>query len=404
MKINAQHARKIVGSAAILAVSAIAASGIEFNEASARIEKAKTPDIKAIEVLRCAVAGLKSKEFVELGLAVCAESMKAEDPMTRMYAMRALGAMADKAALPLLMQAVHDESVPVRIETLRAMGVIGNAETVAVLAEACNSVEAGERGTARSSLAKLQGADIEKTILASAQNKDESPEIRAAAMQALADRGVSSSAPALMQIAREDDPETRAAAFQALGALAGPDTAQALLELTQTLKDEMELQEAAAALASIVKRAGTPDAPIDMIASAIQKAGPDVRVALLGALARTGGAKAAGIVEKRALDKTVPKSEKEDELLAIFENLGKADDFDAFKLLGRLIDAMDARTLDDAYLPEAGVAYLSAAIAMSKQHPEEAAAALQKIIQTAEDKKTAKKAEDAMGFVWTPSF
>lgn len=396
-----------VNVAAATAISAVStAFGIDFKEAAARIEKAASPDIKAIETLRCAEAGLSGKEFAELGVAVCSEAAADANPMTRMYAMRALGAMRDKSAIPVLIEALGDDQANVRIEALRAMGLAGDAEILPVLAEAACSVDAGESQAAIWGMASLRGGDIEAELLKLAADTEELAEIRAAAIKAVERRNAVSATPTLLEIARGTEPENEArlAALATLGALGGLDLAPALLELVLSAKTPADSLGAADALASIIKRAGSPEAETDKIIAAIAGAGPDVKPALAGALALVGTPKAAAKVKEIIYEKTGGKGDAEDKLAVIFGRLGRSGTLDALILLGGCVTDMENDVLDDASWPQAEAAYLEAALALLKIRPEEAAAALKKIVGTSQDKKLAKQAETSVDMAWLPAF
>lgn len=401
MKRGQSKISAVVCSAAAAALLASTARGIEFAEAKTRIEKAKTPDHKAIETLMCVTAGLRSKEFVALGAAVCAEALKSEDVMTRYYAARALAGM-DESALPAVMEAMADKDANVRGQALRAIGNFGGEDALPMLAEAaCAVVDAGEKQIAQSSLAALPIADAEKKLIAYAANADELPEARVAVIKALVMRRATSAVPALLKAAREDpEPSVRVACLEALGELAGIDSAAAALEILKTAAEEPVPLAAADALAAIVKRAGSPEAETARTLKALDGATAEAKPAIIAALALIGGPKPIEKVDDFLSDKSALEQDK----LAVYERLGKAADPEALGFLTRNLEDIQAGITDGALRPQVEAALVAAAESMSKTHSELAIAAFKTIVENADDKKLAKRAEDAMGLAWVPSF
>lgn len=466
------------------ALLALTAFGIEFAEVKTRIENAKTPDYKAIEVLRSAAAGLKDKEFIALGISVCADALKNEDMMTRIYAARALGAMGSPDAIPTLTDALKDQDVNVRIEALRSLGMVGNASVLPLLAGAAESKDNNERDTARSSIKAMPGDDVSKAMLDYAKNTGEKSLVRVEMIGALAERGVATAIPELIEIARNDkDDKTRAACIQALGKLADIGSAGVLLELMENAKTDDERSEAATALSTIIVKAGTPKAEIDKITAKLEKAQPPVRramlktlnlagwpnaketvdglaggefvptllgvvknakadderneaadamaaivrragapedevqsvvsemedaeepalkVALAGALAFIGGESAINAVDMWFDDVDA----KDDEKSAVIARLGKASDLTALTVLGQRIADIDDGIFEAKLKPAIESAYMESAISLAKNH-EEAQEALKKIKEkavAADNKDRAKKADDALVSEWVSSF
>jgi HEAT repeat protein len=225
---------------------------------------------------------------------------------------RVLAAMADRgdpSALPLVKNAARDTAQPVRAAALLALGKIGDASVVMLLAEtAANDasqvpdVDAGRTGgfpdernlqsaagltdgaAARDSLYSLRGAEIDRAILAGIAAAP--PRVKAELIAATADRGLRSANAILLQCAADADRDVRRAAMRALRATASPADAPALLDLLAKASagDRSDL---ARVISSALKRSDTASvAPVTAAWQSTSDTG--LRSSLLAILAQVG--------------------------------------------------------------------------------------------------------------------
>ncbi len=129
-----------------------------------------------------------------------------------------------------------DESV--RAAALKALGALGQAADVPVMARSLVASGAEEKAAARASFAQLKGQDVNPAILA--ELKQAKPEIRAELLGVLAARNAAESVPAVLEAAKDADAGVRLAALEALRILADPSQTAALVALLKAAKDAPE--------------------------------------------------------------------------------------------------------------------------------------------------------------------
>jgi hypothetical protein len=147
--------------------------------------------------------------------------------------------------------------------------------------------EAGltEQATARLSLNRLRGSDVDKAILSGITNQE--PNVRVELIRATAERGMSAATETLLQCAKDPDRGVRRAAVRALRGTAGPSNVPALIDLLASLDAGADRQEAVRTTASALRR--SPAASLGPVISAYRSTTDDgLRFSLLSVLAQTG--------------------------------------------------------------------------------------------------------------------
>ena len=217
--------------------------------------------------------------------------------------LRVLAALAERndavAARPVVAEALRSSTPELRAEAMRALGKVGDASSVPVLAEASANAEGGLQSAARASLSMLPGADVEAALVALIGSS--SGNVRLELIRAAGDRGSAGAAGVLMRVARGEDRDASRESIRALRTLAGPAQAQPLLNLVIELRNAEDRRDAAVALASVIRRSGR--AEIGPVLEAYQ-ASTDVavRVVLLDVMGQVSSADALPVVRTALKD------------------------------------------------------------------------------------------------------
>ena len=111
----------------------------------------------------------------------------------------------------------------------RAVGVLGDATNVALLAERAARTSGEEQAAARASLRVLQGKDVHAEMIGAVKGGDAA--IQVELILALADRRATEATPVLLQMAASQEASVRTASYRALGELAGAGEGEALVAL-----------------------------------------------------------------------------------------------------------------------------------------------------------------------------
>jgi len=143
-----------------------------------------------------------------------------------------LGVLADRSdrsAAPPVAKLIEAQDEVVRVAAIRAMGSLGDASTIDLLAKLAATQGGNVQAAARESLARLAGPGVDERVLAAAAKGE--PAVRSELIRATATRRIAAATPILLKAATDADQGIRRAAFDALAATGQPDGYQKLLEL-----------------------------------------------------------------------------------------------------------------------------------------------------------------------------
>ena len=351
----------------------------------------------------------------------------------------------------LVNRLVGDPEESVRLAATRAVAQLGNAASVGVLVDALK-----ERGPASeavaASLARLQGAGVVAALIKACESGD--PAVRAGVFAILTERRQAEALPAIRKAAAEPDAQTRQAALRALTALGTLDDIAPLVAAVVATRDDAHRELLGRALVGIAGRAADKNACFDPLVAGLGKADDKGKVCLLGVLPTLGGQKGFRVIRtyltaekdvKKAAVRALadwPDNAPLADLLAVAKNdsdrtikilalrgyirvaglAGKpADKLEAFKQAldmseraeeKRLVLAGLAEVEDPAALKlvefgltekplqrEAWQAYEKIGESIGRRYPDEARAALNRVITESGDKRLAEKADKALGKV-----
>lgn len=176
----------------------------------------------------------------------------------------ALGDVGDDAAMPAVLIAADSSEAQVRVAALQALGLLGDGSTVVFLAKRAAMAEGKEAETARASLNRLRAADVDSAIVTAVAA--ESGKAKLILIRSIADRGITSGTPALIEIAGGSDAPARIEALKALRVVAEPSRMPDLVKLLVTAATDADRCEAvttaAAVAAAIPEGSGRADAAL----------------------------------------------------------------------------------------------------------------------------------------------
>ncbi|MEW6357839.1 MAG: HEAT repeat domain-containing protein [Planctomycetota bacterium] len=188
-----------------------------------------------------------------------------------------LAARGDRAAMPAVVEAAKISDEQVRIAAIRALQDLGDASCIGLLVAVAAKTKDAEQATARRSLYRLRGEDIDGAILSAVKNAD--TPIRLEIIAALAERGATAAAPTLLTIAKKDA-AARKEALAALGALADEKSLPALLSMLGEAESSKDRGAVEQVMAKVCARVENKDAAAPLLA-ALPDANVEARNALL---------------------------------------------------------------------------------------------------------------------------
>jgi HEAT repeat protein len=219
--------------------------------------------------------------------------------VAQVHVLTALAFRGDAAAKPTVLAALKSNERAVRAAALAAVGRLGDASSVKVLAEVAASAEEPELSAARQSLYTLRGSGIDGAIISGMAST--SGKVKSELILAIGERATASASDALIKAARETDPDIRREALRALRNVGGAAQTAPLLDMLLEASGAMERRDATQTLASVLRRA--QPAPVAPVISAYNNTqAREAKVSLLEVLGQTSSTEALPVLRAALKD------------------------------------------------------------------------------------------------------
>jgi HEAT repeat protein len=262
-------------------------------QSGAFVARAKAQPEKAPDHLLAALAG-ENAFYRDLAAQVVADMSNATPRYADALAtlptdgqialLRGLAGRKDAAARPAVLALVSHEDGAVRSAAIRALATLGAAEDAAILLKRAAGDEKSDADAARFTLANLNAPGLDDALAQAAAGND--PEVRALAIDLLADRLAPQGVPTAMGALKDESVQVRLAALSAIGKLGTQSEAAALIDVMKRSRDASERKAAADALSAIC--AVQRDELLPLVREAMADADTATQTALLNALLRIG--------------------------------------------------------------------------------------------------------------------
>jgi len=206
--------------------------------------------------------------------------------------LRGLADRGDPTARQAVSELVSSTDPLVKIAAITALGALGNAADVPALSALLVSDNAEVAAAARASLTSIEGEEVDAAIAAAMPSAP--PAVRAELVALLANRRAADAVALAAQALADGDAAVRKAGLDALGLLAGTEQIPGILAVIVGTTDPDERSAAEKALNAVGQRAG--DAALPLVLGAMAGAHAEARMAFLRSAARLGGAGALEMV------------------------------------------------------------------------------------------------------------
>jgi len=255
------------GDSAVGIVLDILRSGDQEMQAAAIAMVKEMPGTEVTEALAKELPNLSAKSQVQL--------------------LSALGDRGDVAARPAVVAAVKSEDQSVRIAALRALGQLGDDSSVELLAKAAAGTKGAEQKTARDSLYRLRGQNVDKVILAAIPKAE--VKIKVELIRSVGQRNITAGVAPLLETAKDSDRKVRIESLRVLKVVAGPENLPALVELLIKAKSSSDRTEAVKTIAAVAHRIADKNRQAASVLTALPSVKETVaRCSLLNVLGRIG--------------------------------------------------------------------------------------------------------------------
>ena len=201
------------------------------------------------EMQAVAIAMAKEMSGTEVTKAL-AEELPNLSSTGQVQLLSALGDRGDAAALPAVLTATKAADTSVRTAALRALGQLGGASSVGLLAQAAATTTGEEQKAARDSLYRLRGPQVDQAILAAIPKAEAGTKVEL--ISSVGQRSIYAGVSTLLKTAEDSDRKVRAESFKVLKVISGPPHLPALVKLlvnVQSSSDRNEAQKTVAAVA-----------------------------------------------------------------------------------------------------------------------------------------------------------
>jgi len=222
-------------------------------------------------------------------------------PKAQQVVIGALTVRGDRAAGPAVAKAAAGGDEGVRLAALSALGTLGGAGQVALLADRAVGPDRKQQDAAKGSLLSIKGPGVDEAIAKLLADGEE--KIRLLGAGTLGRRGGRGAARALTAAARSDEsPKVRREAFDALRKLAsaGKVPAADIVELLVGVTDASQRAAAEAAVVAAAMRAPEPAGRARPVAAAFAGAArsPALRASLVRVLGALGDPQTLGLITR----------------------------------------------------------------------------------------------------------
>jgi len=231
------------------------------------------------------VAAMKGQDVESL-----AAGLAKLPPAGQIALLSALDWRRDKAALPGVLAATKITDEKVNSAAMRALGGVGDASVVPLLAE--TMFKGGDPGSAARESLETMFADGADAKLVEIVQSTKNPGQRGQLIEILDRRRAQAAVPALLKEARHENADIRRRAMAALGRLASERDVQDIVFAMFGLKDPGERDEAEKAITAVCNRIPDEERRAEPVLELHQRlASWQSTTALLPVLGRIGGAK-----------------------------------------------------------------------------------------------------------------
>ncbi len=196
--------------------------------------------------------------------------------------LQSLAQRGDRSAAPFVAALLDNPSQDVRLAAISALGDLGDGKAALSLARQAAGSTGAEKAAARQALTDLRRGPVTEALLKPLAEAP--PEVQTELIRALGERGDASAAPKLLEPARSENDSIRSAALQALALLAGPEQIPDLVQLVVKATNDDARSAAADALGSVCQHIQSQKGRVDAapLVEAVRTAPVEARVALLG--------------------------------------------------------------------------------------------------------------------------
>jgi len=222
----------------------------------------------------------------------------------QMQLLSALADRGDRAALPAVIAAAKAKDESVRVAALKALGDLGDALSVGLLAGTAAATRGAEQKAARESLYRLRGPKIDETVLAAIPSAE--PNVKVELVLSTGQRNIAAGVEILLKTAQDKEPKVRRETLRVLKTIAEPKYLPALVELLIGVQSGVDRREAEKTVTAVAHKISDKNRQAEAVLAALPSVKEQTsRCSLLRVLGKIGDNSALGVLRAGLKDKSV---------------------------------------------------------------------------------------------------
>ncbi|MBN1359849.1 MAG: HEAT repeat domain-containing protein [Sedimentisphaerales bacterium] len=197
--------------------------------------------------------------------ALAAELPKLSPPL-QVQLLSTLGDRGDATVLPAVVAAGGHADESVRVAALKAVGQLGDASNVLLLARRAAETKGAEQAAARASLYRLRGPETDATVMNEIASASANAKVEL--IRAVGERNIAQGAQTLLAAAEDENRRVRIESLRMLRVVAEPKDIPSLLRFLLSLTNRAEQTEAEITVAGVVHKIEDPNRQAQTVLSA----------------------------------------------------------------------------------------------------------------------------------------
>jgi HEAT repeat protein len=221
----------------------------------------------------------------------------------QMQLLSALADRGDRSALPAVIAAAKAKDESVRVAALKAIGDLGDASSVGLLAGTAAATRGAEQKAARESLYRLRGPKIDETVLAAIPSAE--VRVKVELIRSTGERNIAAGVEILLKTARDKDAKVRRETLRVLKTIAEPKYLPALVKLLVDVQSSVDRREAEKTVTAVAHKISDKNRQAEAVLAAlpsVKKEGG--RCSLLRVLGKIGDDSALAVLRAGLKDKS----------------------------------------------------------------------------------------------------
>jgi HEAT repeat protein len=226
----------------------------------------------------------------------------------QMQLLSALADRGDRAALPAVIAATKAKDESVRVAALKALGDLGDASSVGLLAGTAAATLGAEQKTARESLHRLRGPKVDETVLAAIPSAE--ARVKVELIRSTGERNIAAGVESLLKTARDKDAKVRRESLRVLKTIAEPRYMPALVELLIGVQSSVDRREAEKTVTAVAHKISDRNRQAEAVLASLPSVTEEKsRCSLLRVLGKIGDNSALGVLRAGLKDKSITVEE-----------------------------------------------------------------------------------------------